>query len=288
MLSTIVNREDWGLDLGGTVTTNSSEVLDLGGAPEFSLGGRAFVVEGEPVPVVRGLCVTNPNEFADPDIESDCVYGPNVPTLILGVTTAVRLPYGLMLSARGEYQGGHYAYNVNDGESFTRGIRWPNCFNALPAIDAGDLSQVNAIERARCISSFANRDFAIYPQDFFKLREVTFSAPVPFEVPGATDATLILSARNTFRWFKAKYNFADPESTGNFGFGDTGMSGAVQTTGEGFRLRHSTPFQSGSISDPFRKGNGFWTWIRKGESNERYSEDREGHGHGLSTSSAPE
>ena len=43
-----------------------------------------------------------------------------MPTLIVGVTTTVRLPYRLTLSARGEYQGGHYAYNVNDGEAFTR------------------------------------------------------------------------------------------------------------------------------------------------------------------------
>jgi hypothetical protein len=229
----LLNREDWGWDLGATVATNDSEVLDLGGAPDFSLGNRGFIVEGQPVPVVRGLCVTNPNEIADPVIESNCNYGPNVPTLIVGVTTTVRLPYRLMLSARGEYQGGHYAYNVNDGEAFTRGIRWPNCFNVLPDIDAGDLSDVNAIERARCISSFANRDFAIYPQDFFKLREVTLSAPVPFGIPGAADAQVILSARNTFRWYKAKYNFADPESTGNFGFNDTGMSGAVQTVGGG-------------------------------------------------------
>jgi len=229
----LLNRENWGWDLGATVATNDSEVLDLGGATEFSLGNRGFIVKGQPVPVVRGFCVTNPNQIADPIIEADCNYGPNVPTLIIGLATSVRLPYSLTLSVRGEYQSGHYAYNVNDGESFTRGIRWPNCFNALPDIDAGNLSNVNAIERARCISSFANRDFAIYPQDFFKLREVTLSAPVPFAIPGATDAKLTLSARNTLRWYKAKYNFADPESTGNFGFNDTGMSGAVQTVGGG-------------------------------------------------------
>ncbi len=230
---TILNRENWGWDLGGTLTTNDSEVLDLGGATEFSIGGNGYIVEGQPVPVIRGRCVTNPDAIADPVIESDCIYGPNIPTLIWGATTSVRLPYNVVLSARGEYQGGHYAYNVNDGETFTRGIRWPNCFNYYPGIDAGDLSDVNALERARCISSNAHRNFAIYPQDFFKLREVTLSAPIPFEFPGTTDTRVILSARNTLRWYKAKYNFADPESTGNFGFNDTGMSGATQTVGGG-------------------------------------------------------
>lgn len=231
--STIIEQGDWAWELGAAITTNNSEVLDLGGAPEFSLGGNGFIVEGQPVPVIQGRCVTNPKEFADPVIENDCIYGPNVPTLILGASTIVRLPYNLMLTARGEYQGGHFAYNVNDGESFTRGIRWPNCFNYLPAIDAGDLNEVNALERARCISSFAHRNFAIYPQDFFKLREVTLSAPLPFDMPGTTDTQLVLSARNTLRWYKAKYNFADPESTGGFGFTNTGMSGAVQTIGGG-------------------------------------------------------
>jgi TonB-linked SusC/RagA family outer membrane protein len=231
--STLMDRTEWGWDLGVNVSTNNSEVTSLGGAAEFGIGGRGFIVEGQPVPVLRGLCVTNPDAFADPIVERDCYYGPNLPTLILGVNTTVRLPGGIVATARGEYQGGHYAYNVNDGEGFSRGIRWPNCFNDYPAIDAGNLGQVTAIARARCISTFANRDFAIYPQDFFKLREISVAAPVPFDVPGAESARVVLSARNAIRWRKAKYNFADPETSGGFLTGDTGMNEATQTTGGG-------------------------------------------------------
>jgi TonB-dependent SusC/RagA subfamily outer membrane receptor len=231
--STLLDRAEWGWDLGVNMSTNHSETLTLGGAAEFSIGGRGFIVEGQPVPVVRGRCVTNPDEFADPIVELDCNYGPNLPTLILGVNTSVRLPGGVVAAVRGEYQGGHYAYNVNDGEGFSRGIRWPSCFNVYPAIDAGDMSQVNALERARCISTFANRDFAIYPQDFFKVREISVAAPVPFDIPGAESTRLVVSARDAIRWRKAKYNFADPETSGGFQSGDTGMDEATQTTGGG-------------------------------------------------------
>jgi TonB-linked SusC/RagA family outer membrane protein len=227
----ILDRANWGLELGTTLTTNNAEVLDLGGATEFSIGGNGFIVEGEAVPVIRGRCVTNPDAFADPIIEEDCIYGPNLPTEIITGSASLRMPYGLRLDTRGEYQAGHYAYNVNDGEAFSRGIRWPNCFNVLPDIDAGNLSNVNALERARCISTFADRNFAIYPQDFFKLREVSLSAPIPYEFPGGGSATVVLSARNTLRWKKAKYNFADPESSGGFQRGETGMNQATQTIG---------------------------------------------------------
>ncbi|MBI4540301.1 MAG: TonB-dependent receptor [Gemmatimonadetes bacterium] len=229
--ATLLDRTDWGVELGASVSTNRSKVLDLGGAAEFSMGGRGAIVEGYPVPIIRGLCVTNPNEVAAPIIERDCPYGPSIPTAIWLTNASIRLPYGLSLAARGEYQRGAFAYNVNDGEAFTRGIRWPNCFNAYPLIDAKRTNELTAIERARCIPSLANRDFAIYPQDFFKLRELSLTAPLPVQIPSATGTRVTLSARNAVRWKKAKYDFADPETSGGFQVGDTGMLEKVHTTG---------------------------------------------------------
>ena len=214
--ATLLRGEAFGWDLGGTVATNYSTTLDLGGAAPFSLGNRGWIVEGQPVGVMRGLCVTNPSEIADPVVAPDCHIGPNRPTWNLTGTTALRLPRGMKLSARGEYQGGAYAYSLMDGESITRGIRWPACFNSYPAIDAGDLSSVTARERAMCIARFANRDFAIFPLDFFRLRDVTFSTPVPFEIPGASSTLLTLSAQNAYTWKKAHYSFLDPETSGGF------------------------------------------------------------------------
>jgi TonB-dependent starch-binding outer membrane protein SusC len=214
--SEVVRGTTYRWDLGATLATNHSETVSLGGAAPFSMGNRGWVVEGQPVPVMRGLCVTNPQEIADPVIERECNIGPNRPTLTLtGFTTLVG-PYGISLSGRGEYQGGAYAYSLMDGESITRGIRWPACFNSYPAIDAGNAGQLTARERAFCITRHANRDWAIYPLDFFRVRDLTLSAPVESLVPGLANARLSLSAQNFFTWKKAKDSFADPETSGGF------------------------------------------------------------------------
>lgn len=219
-------------DLGGTLSTNQSEAVSLGGSPAFSLGNRGWVVEGQPVPVMRGRCITNPDELAAPEIDAECNVGSNRPTRTFTAYTTLVGPYGISLSGRGEYQGGGYAYSLMDGESITRGIRWPSCFNSYPAIDAGNVSELTARERAFCISANSNRDFAIFPLDFFRMRDVTLSAPVDFLVPGASSARLSLSAQNFFTWKKAKDTFADPETSGGFGGPTTvGGNAIVHTIG---------------------------------------------------------
>jgi TonB-dependent starch-binding outer membrane protein SusC len=167
--------------------------------------------------VMRGLCITNEDQIADPIRASDCPYGPNQPTKTVIGSTALRLPWlGMEVSARGEYQGGHFAYSLMDGESITRGIRWPACFNSYPAIDAGDLSQVTARERAYCIPTNANRDFAIFPMDFFRMRDLTVSFPVPTSFLGSDGGRIAVSASNFYTWKKAGYFLGDPETSGGF------------------------------------------------------------------------
>lgn len=213
----IVQRADWGWEAGLTLSTNKSEVTDLGGASSFSVGNRGYIVEGQPAPVMRGRCVTNEDQIADPIVEADCPYGPNQPTRIILGNMSFRLPWwGMNVSARGEYQGGHWAYSLMDGESITRGIRWPACFNSYPKIDSGDLSGVTARERAYCIPTFANRDFAIFPMDFFRMRDVTLSIPITTDFLGISGGRLALSASNFYTWRKASYSLADPETSGGF------------------------------------------------------------------------
>jgi hypothetical protein len=137
----------------------------------------------------------------------------------------------VQLAARGEYQEGAWAYSVNDGEAFTRGTRWPSCNNAYIKLDNGRAAELTALERARCIASNAHRNYAIYPLDFFKLREVTLSAPVPFTIPGATSAQLTLSARNALTWKEAGNSFLDAESSGGFGLTDSGINARTRTVG---------------------------------------------------------
>ena len=227
--ATLVQRPQFGWDVGFTWSTSHSKVLSLGGAAPFTIGNNGWVVEGSPVPVIRGFCVANPTEFATPVRKPDCEYGPNTPTSTITARTNFTLPFGFNLSARGEYQGGAFGYSLLDGEAIVRGIRWPSCFNAYPAIDAGNLSTVPAAIRARCMSAFANRDYAIFPLDFFRLRDLTLRRS--FQLRGRSSALVSISGQNLFWWKKAKDSMLDPETSGGFLTGNTGMSQQVRSVG---------------------------------------------------------
>ena len=229
--------ENFGWELGGSLSTNFSEVTDLGGAPEFSLGNFGWVVgpdtievdgietitKGQPVPVIRSDCVTNPDAIADPIIEQDCVHGPNLPTHIWGLNTMLRFPAGITVHARGEYQGGHYMYDGAAYNAVVRSVRWPGCFEAYTIQETQGNDALTAKQRAQCID-IANvlPDFFVYPADFFKIREVTATIPIPQRlVPGATRATLSLSGHNLFRWVNEDFPVFEPEQAANAGFNTT-------------------------------------------------------------------
>jgi TonB-linked SusC/RagA family outer membrane protein len=227
---TLVQRPHFGWDAGFTYSTNHSKVLSLGTAAPFTIGNNGWIAEGSPVPDIRGFCVANPDEFAAPVRKADCDYGPNTPTRTITGTTSFTLPGDISLSTRGEYQGGAFGYSLLDGEAIVRGIRWPSCFNAYPAIDAGNLAAVPASMRARCMSAYAIRDYAIFPLDFFRLRDVTLRRSFPLHVGGASSAQVSLSGQNLFWWKKAKDSMLDPETSGGF-TSQSGMSQQVRSVG---------------------------------------------------------
>jgi len=217
---TALNRESFQWDIGGTLSTNNSEILDMGGIVSYTL------VEGQPGPVVRGAKVLNANEFADPIIELDDFFGPNEPTHIIGLFTTLRLPRGVTISARGEYQGGAW---VNDFASnlmaqrtgpgalgcdeVYRLVPHDRTYNG-PGETHPNLGQVRALDRARCFTT-SRQDLWMMPKDFAKLREVTIQSPVPFTIPGIESAMATLSGRNLLRWVSSDFASHDPESQGS-------------------------------------------------------------------------
>ncbi|WP_405285388.1 TonB-dependent receptor [Gaopeijia maritima] len=235
----VVDGENWGLDLGTSIYTNSSEVLSLGGAPPFS-GGGSWIEEGYPVTLIRGVTVTNPDALApgwdaantavlcsssgvsagDPCINLDVPIGPQAPTKIYGFNTALRMPLGIELSARGEYQGGHYIYDGPSNEGVNRNIRWPTCSEYYGFTDAGNGAQAPAELRYRCDSRFYRRGSMIYKADFFKIRDVTARLPLGTLIPGSANSTLTLSAQNFYRWRNEDFPIFDPEMVSNSGFGN--------------------------------------------------------------------
>ena len=218
----VIRGDVWGWSVGGSVSTNYSKVLDLGGAPEFSLGDFGYVTEGEPVPVIRSRCVLNADETADPVVappDELCNHGPNLPTHIIGVNTSINLPKGLQLTARGEYQGGHYMYDGAAFNAVVRSVRWPGCFAYYKLQVEGNESQSTALQRAQCTVSGLLADFYVYPADFFKMRELTLSVPIPTRwVPRASSAQLALSARNFWKWVNDDFPVFEPEMGANDGF----------------------------------------------------------------------
>jgi outer membrane receptor protein involved in Fe transport len=218
--STLFENGDWGGDLGVSLSTNQSEVLDLGDAPPFSVSGGGWIAEGEPFPAVRGRRILNPDEVAEPEFLRDengditfDVHGPNNPTHTISARPRLQLPFGMTLSARFEYQGGHY---IVDGASDNLAAR-----GNLPQCQAfyENPDQATALTRARCdveLQAGAYTSF-VYPSDFLKLRHATFRAPLPFLRSATRGATFSLSIRNVRLWLTDGFDAFDPEMTGQEG-----------------------------------------------------------------------
>jgi hypothetical protein len=218
---TVLHRNNFQWELGGSLYTNSSEASLPEEVPEFGAGdGQGWIVNGEPVPVMKADCITNENEKADPIEQTDCIIGPNAPTHIIGAFTTLNLPYGITLSARGEFQGGHYVYDGAAWNAIRRSVIWPGCYEEYNIIEKQGEDALTAKQRCMCQVEHNKDDFVIYPADFFKIREITASVPIPESwlqrlMPFADDAIFTLSGRNVFRWVNDDWPVFDPEMTNN-------------------------------------------------------------------------
>jgi TonB-dependent starch-binding outer membrane protein SusC len=206
----VLERDLVAWDLGFSVYTNRSEVLDLGGAPPFAVSGRqGWIYEGQPVPVVRGWAVLNPDEFAEPIIEQNYLFGPNAPTHIFGINSQVRLPRGVSIAGRGEYQGGHFMQELNYALLALRGVS-PACEGISELLGGDGRNGLTARQRELCDPRYLSIDSGIVPADFFRLREVSMGLPVQRALPGIDRARLTLTAHNFVSWIRSELLF-DPE-----------------------------------------------------------------------------
>ena len=218
----VLQRDAFSWDLGASLSTNASEVGLPENVTEFAIGG-AWIVDGEPAPVLRGEKVMNPDELAEPIIEDDQIYGPNQPTRIVGLTSTFTLPGNIRFTARGEYQGGHYVTAGVAQNAVRRSVIWAGCYDeysiageAPVTTNAPGRSQLTALQRARCDARLTDGNFWSEKADFFKIRELSLNAPLPEGlVPGASSASLTLAGRNVFRWTNDEWTHFDPEMGGN-------------------------------------------------------------------------
>jgi TonB-linked SusC/RagA family outer membrane protein len=210
--------------LGGSLYTNDTKVTSLGGAADFSIGNFGWIMKDQAIPMIRtDFCVRNPDERgATPDVSSnpaECVHGPNLPTHTYGVNTTFHLPRGISLVARGEYQGGHFIYDGAANAAVSRSVRWPGCYDFYTLQETNRLSEAKALDLARCTVATTRSDYWIYPADFFKVREVSLSVPIPSRfVPGSRSANFTFAGHNVWKWVNDKFLTFDPETGNNGGF----------------------------------------------------------------------
>lgn len=250
--ASVIDKADFGLDLGGTLYTNNSLVVSLGSAVPFGANG-GWVQEGFPVVVARGKRIKNPG-YADyspgngalvpalppavgAPLDTACVpangdpcasdgqyvFGPLQPKRIIGGTATLRLPKGISISARGEHQSGAWIADGASDNALQRSVIWPTCRRAYLVLQS-DGTANDAAQRTTALTPWEqiacpgagrvyDSDIFWYKQDFFKLRDLTLTVPVGFAVPSAESATLRVSVQN---WFRKYYDMAlfDPEMTG--------------------------------------------------------------------------
>jgi len=212
--ATMVERTNFGWDLGLIVYTNNSSVASLGGATAFSVGGNGWIREGQPVAVLVGDYVTNPDAKADPIIVSDHIYGASQPTRTITPSTTVRMPYGITLSARGEYMGGNYITDANMYGEISRGeVAYAGCRGINDKDKAGQLAELTAMQRWRCLQRFATKGKstgAVLSGDYFKMRDISVRVPLTFWSAVQTPS-LTVSVRNYVRWINSDWWSYEPE-----------------------------------------------------------------------------
>ena len=180
---------------------------------EIYTGLKSYIRKGFPIPTYFGEQVLNPDAIADPEVSDSLVaIGPAYPDQVVGFGTTVTAFQRLTLDVLAEYQGGHYLPNYTGYQNARRGV-WEPCFEIQQAMyQGGDLSNVTALERAKCAMTGANSDFWVEAADFVKLRNISLTWAMPQQIAGRiglSNASLTLAATNLYTW--SDYSGGDPE-----------------------------------------------------------------------------
>ncbi|MBI4502403.1 MAG: TonB-dependent receptor [Gemmatimonadetes bacterium] len=222
----ILESAKLGIELNATLATNKSKVLEVGTATVNN------VQVGQPAPVVRATKVKNMYDFVDPVFEPDSnnFYGPNLPTQTITLAPTFRFPKQVTLTLRGEYQAGHWItqgaahflaqrgpYGTPSCDEVYRYVPWaeydgPPVYGPSARINTHqNIDKVNAVDRARCYRSILQSNLFTWPADFFKVREITLQAPLPFRLPRMQTAMITISGRNLFTKVSKRNRSNDPD-----------------------------------------------------------------------------
>lgn len=197
---------------------NDNEAVDLLGQEIFA-DNKAGVREGYPVPSYFGRKIMNPDEFADPEVETNQWLGAVNPTRTIGVNTNFTIGQSLTVDALFEHQGGHFLPQYTGYQNGRRGSWYP-CFDIQGKIvaarggNASALNDVTAEERAKCaMNAFGghNSDYWVESADFWKWRSlaITYQLPSSLIESFASRASVTFAGSNLMLW--TDYSGVDPE-----------------------------------------------------------------------------
>jgi outer membrane receptor protein involved in Fe transport len=203
------------LETGLDVALNRTKALDLGGTADFILDEVAWIAEGQPAPVLIGPLLRNPDEIAEPDIEENHVFGPNLPTRTVGGNATLHIG-GALLAARIEYQGGSYLLNNASRSLYGNGVH-PSCESAYAALAQGKRAELTAWERLWCVAATVRRDGPIVSGDFVRLRDLSLTVPLPGRAMKARRVTATLAARNFLLSKSSEIDAFEPDMGGRDG-----------------------------------------------------------------------
>ena len=234
---TAVQTRSFSVEFGVDYATNFTKILDLG---EQNAGSAEI---GHPIRSMRRDILLNPTEIADPELETSVRVGPNLPTHIISPRMSLRLPGGIQVAVRGEYQGGHFIQDGATRWALSTGGALPLCAGTSADVAANNIAGLTALERQVCMVSNLRSRFFVYSADHFKLREVSVRFPLDRFIPGVERASLTLSGRNLYRWVNDEWLNWDPEQTGWAGADSAGGSmwelpGAPKTFTASFQVSY--------------------------------------------------
>lgn len=204
------------IDGGVDISLNRTKASDLGGTADFIIDEVAWLSEGRPTPVLIGPLLKNPDALAEPELEENHVFGPNMPTRTMGLHSTIRLPRGVILSARGEYQGGSYLLNNASRTLYGQGVH-PSCESAYELLKAGQRESLTAWERMWCVAATVRRDGPIVSGDFVRLRDASVTLPLPGRMMKSRSASITFAARNYLLWKSSQVDAFEPDMTGRDG-----------------------------------------------------------------------
>jgi hypothetical protein len=214
--ATFGSEDGLSADAGVDVSLNRTRLTKLGEVAPFVLQETAWIREGDPVPVMIGVQIRNPNEIAAPVVDSNHVFGPNNPTRIIGLHSKLGLWKGISISARAEYQGGNYLNDNASGSLFRQGVH-PLCYSAAANLKDSHPEKLTAWERFYCTSTNVPTSGPVVRGDFMRLRDLSVTAPLPASLMKARNATVTLAARNYTIWKNSELRAWDPEMGGRDG-----------------------------------------------------------------------